>query len=76
MAETDVIDDVLGRMRTGTITPSTALQELRSARKTDQITDSKRYRAALTKVYDRMPIWLEGPAPPEVSNRAPVSREA
>lgn len=69
-AEIEMIDDVLSRMRAGMITPSAALDELWEARKTCQITNEGRYRRALGRVYDSMPIRHDGPEPAESSNRA------
>lgn len=66
----DGMDEVLGRLRAGETAPVDALQELRHARKEGRITDGRRYRAALSEVYDHLPIWLEGPRPAKVSDSA------
>lgn len=52
---TDPIRSVLGRMRTGRLTPSRANADLRSALEHGLTTDDGRFRVALRKVSDRLP---------------------
>lgn len=70
MSDRDLIDDVMDRMRSGGITASEAQRDLERSRLNGRITSARRYRAALSEVYGRMPIWFEGPDRIEASGRA------